>query len=63
MKIKLNRQQSDVLSAREASELLNVSEPMIRKMYRNGIIPGLKVGRFLRFSRQALLDALKRYSN
>lgn len=51
--------QKDVLNADEAAELLGVSAWTIRDQARIGRLPGRKVGKEWRFSRQALLDWLR----
>lgn len=45
---------SEVLTAQEAAEYLRVSSWAIYKLAREGTVPSLRLGRSLRFSRQAL---------
>ena len=48
----------DVLDVREVAALLIVSPATVREQARRGRLPGRKIGREWRFSRQALLDWL-----
>ena len=48
----------EVLNVDEAAELLGVSPWTVREQARVGRLPGRKVGKEWRFSRQALLDWL-----
>ena len=48
----------EVLSVKDAAELLEISPYTIRKHARQGSIPGRKVGREWRFSRDSLLQWL-----
>jgi excisionase family DNA binding protein len=50
--------ENDVLNVDEAAALLGVSAWTIRQQARLGHLPGRKVGKEWRFSRQALLDWL-----
>ena len=50
----------EVLTAVQAAELLQVDEETVRALARNGELPGRKVGRKWRFSRQAILAWLAR---
>jgi excisionase family DNA binding protein len=45
----------EVLTVREAAQLLKVSPWTIRDCTRRGVLPGIKVGREYRYSRSALL--------
>ncbi len=51
-------QTKEVLDVEEAAELLGVSVWTVRDAASKGELPGRKVGRAWRFSRQALLDWL-----
>jgi excisionase family DNA binding protein len=55
-------QKEDVLTVEEASELLRVSVNSIRASLARGQLPGAKVGREWRLSRQALADYLAQYA-
>jgi excisionase family DNA binding protein len=48
----------DVLTIEQLAELLQVDEKTIRSLATKGELPGRKVGRHWRFSRQAVLDWL-----
>lgn len=49
----------DVMSAEEAAEFLGVTAATVRKQAREGRLPGRKIGREWRFSREALLRWLE----
>jgi excisionase family DNA binding protein len=48
----------DVLTVEQLAELLQVDEKTVRSLATKGELPGRKVGRHWRFSRQAVLDWL-----
>jgi excisionase family DNA binding protein len=48
----------DVLTAEQLAELLQVDEKTVRGLATKGELPGRKLGRHWRFSRQAVLDWL-----
>jgi excisionase family DNA binding protein len=48
----------DVLTVEQLAELLQVEEKTVRSLAAAGDLPGRKVGRHWRFSRQAVLDWL-----
>jgi len=48
----------DVLTVEQLAELLQVDEKTLRSLAGKGELPGRKVGRHWRFSRQAVLDWL-----
>lgn len=48
----------DVLTAEEAAQLLKVSTKTLLRHARQGVIPGVKVGRMWRFRREDLLALL-----
>lgn len=50
-----------VLNADEAAELLRVSVQTVLKESRDGRLPGVKVGREWRYSREALFQHLRQY--
>ena len=50
----MSAQTPDILTSREAAELLRLSEPMLRKLRRQGKLPFLKFGRAVRFRREDL---------
>lgn len=54
-----DRLDKDVLTLQEASELLQVSSNTVRKLLKEGKLPGKKVGREWRFSKEALIEWLK----
>ena len=49
---------SEILTVKEAAALLKTSRQQIRRMFQNGELPAVKVGREWRISRNALLDYL-----
>jgi excisionase family DNA binding protein len=49
---------SDVLTTAQLARLLQVDEDTVRTLAKRGELPGRKVGRHWRFSRQAILDWL-----
>jgi excisionase family DNA binding protein len=48
----------EVLSPAEVAELLQVEEPLVRKLADSGELPGRKIGEEWRFSRRAVLEWL-----
>jgi excisionase family DNA binding protein len=48
----------DVLTVEQLAELLQVDEKTVRTLAASGDVPGRKLGRHWRFSRQAVLDWL-----
>lgn len=48
----------DVLTVNDAAELLGISPYTVRKQARQGLIPGRKIGKEWRFSRESLVDWL-----
>ena len=48
-----------VFTAKEAAEYLRFSEATIVRLARQGVIPGAKVGRIWRFSRETILGLVK----
>ena len=50
--------QRDVLTASQLAELLQLDERTVRELAAGGDLPGRKLGRHWRFSRQAVLDWL-----
>src|SRR3954465_11617606 len=52
------RREPDVLTVEQLAELLQVDEKTLRSLAGKGELPGRKVGRHWRFSRQAVLDWL-----
>jgi excisionase family DNA binding protein len=54
----METREKEVLSADEAAEFLSVNPYTVRQKARLGEIPGRKVGKEWRFSRQALLEWL-----
>jgi len=48
-----------VFTARDAATYLRFSEATILRLAKQGIIPGAKVGRIWRFSRETILHLLK----
>lgn len=48
-----------VFTAKDVAAYLRFSEATILRMAREGIIPGAKVGRMWRFSRETILSLLK----
>lgn len=51
--------ETDVLTLREAAELLRLGSATVRNQAQRGLLPGRSVGRQWRFHRQALLDWLR----
>ena len=51
-------QEPDVLTVEQLAELLQVDEKTVRSLAAKGELPGRKLGRNWRFSRQAVLDWL-----
>lgn len=47
---------TEVLNTEQACELLSISVKTFQKLLREESIPGRKIGREWRFSRQALID-------
>jgi len=54
-------ERDEVLTADEAAELLRVHVQTVLKESREGRLPGVKVGREWRYSREALLQHLRPY--
>ena len=54
--------EDEVLTAEEAAALLRVSLQTVLKESRLGQLPGIKIGREWRYSRQALLHHLRQYA-
>jgi len=50
----------DILNIEEAAQLLGVSTKTFAKVLREGEIPGRKIGREWKFSKQALIDWVAR---
>jgi excisionase family DNA binding protein len=50
--------ESDVLTVEQLAEFLQVDEKTVRSLAANGDLPGRKLGRHWRFSRQAVLEWL-----
>ena len=48
----------DVLTSEQLADLLQVDEKAVRELARRGEVPGRKIGREWRFSRQAVLKWL-----
>jgi len=48
----------DVLTVNDAAEFLGISPYTVRKQARQGLIPGRKVGKEWRFSRESLVEWL-----
>jgi len=46
----------EILNIAEAAELLGVTEKTFRKVLKHEIVPGRKIGREWKFSRQALIE-------
>ena len=53
----------EVLTIHDTVLLLGMTAPAIRNAVKNGVIPGLKIGNRLRFSRQAILNVLDKKSD
>jgi excisionase family DNA binding protein len=53
------KEDTDVLTAEEAAELLRVSTKTVLTLARQGDLPGEKVGRAWRFLRAELLEYLR----
>jgi len=51
--------QNPVLTVKDAALYLSLSEMTILRLANQGIIPGWKIGRQWRFSREVLIDHLK----
>lgn len=47
------------VSAGQAADLFDVSAETIRRKYREGLIPGYRVGRYLRFDPTELREAFR----
>lgn len=48
----------DILTVNDAAELLGISPYTVRKQARQGLIPGRKIGKEWRFSRESLVEWL-----
>lgn len=57
----MDEEYDEVLTAEEAATLLRVSLQTLLKESRLGRLPGIKIGREWRYSRQALLTHLRQY--
>ncbi|OPX90274.1 MAG: Helix-turn-helix domain protein [Pelotomaculum sp. PtaB.Bin104] len=55
----MEEKEDEILTLQEAADFLRVGRNAMSKMVNNGEIPGKKVGREWRFSRQALLKWLE----
>ncbi len=53
------KNQNPVLTVKDAAEYLNLSEMTILRLANQGLIPGWKIGRQWRFSREVLVEHLK----
>ncbi len=54
--------EDEILTAEEAAELLRVGLATLLKESRLGRLPGVKVGREWRYSKQALMQHVARYT-
>lgn len=54
---------SDYLDVKEIAERLRVSEQTIRRLYRSGLLPGVKVGRQIRVTETAIQAYLNGTTN
>jgi excisionase family DNA binding protein len=52
----MSEQQKEILNVEEACQLLGISSKTFSKILKEGDIPGRKIGREWKFSRQALID-------
>lgn len=50
---------SDVLTVKEVAEYLKLSEMTILRLANQNVIPGVKLGRQWRFSREVVVDLIK----
>lgn len=55
----MEKKEDDILTLQEAADFLKVGRGAMSKMVNEGKIPGKKVGREWRFSRQVLLKWLE----
>lgn len=46
----------EIINANQASDLLGIPEKTIRRLARNGIVPGRKAGRVWLFSKSHLIE-------
>ncbi len=56
LRMALQSQQSALLDARQAADLLGCSVPTIERLTRSGEIPSIKLGRLRRYRREDLLS-------
>ena len=52
--------EDEVLNSKEAAEFLKVSRNTLMKFVQDGVIPAQKLGRQWRFSKESLLEWLKK---
>lgn len=52
-------EQNDIITIKELAEIWNLRPTHIRKLAREGKIPGVKAGMFWRFSRTEVLEAFR----
>ena len=57
-RVSVASKEPDVLTAEQLAEMLQVDEKTVRTLAARGEVPGRKIGRHWRFSRQAILDWL-----
>jgi excisionase family DNA binding protein len=55
--------EDDILTPNQVADLLKLHLKTIYKMVEGGILPGMRIGRSWRFSRQDILERLKNGSN
>ena len=53
------RENRSILTAKEAAEYLRLSEMTILRLANQGLVPGAKIGRQWRFTREAILSLVK----
>ena len=53
----------DIYSVKEVAELLKTSQPQVRKMIRDEVLPAVMVGREYRVYEEDLLDFLRSAGN
>jgi excisionase family DNA binding protein len=51
---------SEVMTLRETAQFLRVSEMTLLRLVNRGVIPGLKLGRQWRFSRDTIADLIQK---
>ena len=54
-----NQERPEILKAKEACELLRISQDSLYQNVKKGKIPGIKIGGQWRFSRKKLIDLLQ----